>query len=76
VWQRLAVFPAPVFTLHRLVALEDAQGFALALGIVTANDPLRSTVTLYTPLPSLAGVDTVHLGGLALDPDTFRDSRF
>ena len=75
VWQRLAVFPAPVFTLHRLVALEDSAGFALALGVVTASDPLRGAVTLYTPLPSLAGVDAIRTGDLALDPHTFRDSR-
>jgi len=75
VWQRLAVFPAPAFAPHRLVALEDSAGFALALGIVVASDPARGAVTLYTPLSSLAGVDALRLGDLALDPHTFRDSR-
>jgi len=74
-WRRLAVFPAPVFTPHRLVALEDSEGFALALGFVTASDPARSEVVLYTPLSSLTGVDAIRLGDLALDPHTFRESR-
>jgi len=75
VWQRLAVFPTPAFTLHRLVALEDSEGFALALGIVTASDLARNAVMLYTSLPSLASVDAIRLGDLALDPHTFRESR-
>jgi polynucleotide 5'-hydroxyl-kinase GRC3/NOL9 len=74
-WQRLAVFPAPAFIMHRLVALEDCEGFALALGIVTASDPARNLVTLSTPLASLTGVDAIRLGDLALDPHTFRESR-
>jgi len=74
-WGRLAVIPAPVFTVHRLVALEDSEGFALALGIVVANDAERGVVALYTPLPSLLRVDAVHLGDLLLDPCTFRGSR-
>jgi polynucleotide 5'-hydroxyl-kinase GRC3/NOL9 len=75
-WQSLAVFPTPTFTPHRLVALEDGEGLTLALGIVAASDLGRSTITLYTPLPSLAGVDAVRLGDLALDPRTFRESRW
>ncbi len=74
-WHRLAVFPTPAFTPHRLVALEDSEGFALALGIVVASDPGRNAVTLYTPLPSLTGVDAIHLGDLALDPRTLHESR-
>ena len=75
VWHRLAVFPAPVFTPHHLVALEDSEGFVLALGIVTVSDLARSVVRLYTPLPSLTGVDAIRLGDLTLDPHTFRESR-
>jgi polynucleotide 5'-hydroxyl-kinase GRC3/NOL9 len=75
VWQRLAVFPAPVFTPHRLVALEDSSGFTLGLGVVTGSDLARGAVTLYMHLSSLEGVDGIRLGGLALDPRTFRESR-
>ena len=74
-WQRLAVFPAPVFSPHRLVALEDIDGFVLALGIVASADLARKVVTLYTPLRSVAGVDLIRLGDLAVDPRTFRESR-
>lgn len=74
-WQRLAVFPAPAFTPHRLLALENSEGFALALGIVIASDPVRNTIALYTPLSSLADVDSIRLGDLALDPHTFHESR-
>lgn len=74
-WQRLAVFPAPAFTPRRLVALEDSEGFALALGIVIAGDLARGTVTLHTPLASAAGVDAIRLGDLMLDPCTFRELR-
>jgi polynucleotide 5'-kinase involved in rRNA processing len=74
-WQRLAVFPNHAFKPHRLLALEDGEGFALALGIVTASDPTRTVVTLYTPISSLTGVDGIRLGDLALNPHTFRESR-
>jgi polynucleotide 5'-hydroxyl-kinase GRC3/NOL9 len=74
-WQRLAVFPTPAFTPHRLLALEDSEGFVLALGIVTANDLARGVVTVYTPLPSLAGVDAMRLGDLAVNPHTFQGAR-
>ncbi len=74
-WRGLAVFPAPVFTPHRLVALVDVYGFALALGIVVASHVARGMLTLYTPLPSPAGVDAICLGDLALDPHTFWESR-
>ena len=72
-WQRLAVFPYPAFTPNRLVALEDRDGFVLALGLVLASDPARGLITLYAPLDSLEGVDAIHLGDLALDPYTFGD---
>lgn len=75
-WRRLAVFPSSAFKLRQLLALEDSEGFTLALGIVTASDPARGTIALYTPLSSLAEVDAIHLGDLALDPHTFRETRF
>jgi polynucleotide 5'-hydroxyl-kinase GRC3/NOL9 len=72
-WQRLAVFPRPAFTPHRLVALEDKEGFALALGIVTAGD--LDKVVLHTPLSSLDEVNAVHVGDLVLDPRTFQETQ-
>lgn len=72
-WKVLAVLPAPQFLPNRLVALEDAGGFTLGLGLVRDHDPRAGLVTLFTPLRSTAGVDTLHLGDLTLDPETFRD---
>ncbi len=74
-WQHLAVFPTPTFTPRRLLALEDREGFVLALGIVTASEPVRKMIALHTPLSSLTGVDAIRLGDLALTPHTFRESR-
>lgn len=74
-WRRLAVFPAPTFIPHRLVALEDSEGFTLGLGIVVASDPPRGVVVLHTPLTSLVDVDALRLGSLALDPRSFRETR-
>jgi polynucleotide 5'-hydroxyl-kinase GRC3/NOL9 len=74
-WLGLAVIPSPSFSQHRLVALEDEDGFVLALGIVTGVERSRHTVELYTPLESLERVDALHIGDLAVDPQTFRDRR-
>jgi hypothetical protein len=45
----------------------------LGLGIVRQNDVKTGQVTLLTPLTSLAGVDTLRLGDVIVDPLTFRD---
>jgi polynucleotide 5'-hydroxyl-kinase GRC3/NOL9 len=72
-WERLAVVPSPSFIFHRLAALEDADGFMLGLGIVQVADWRNKQVELLTPLRTLEGVDTLRLGDLTLDPQTFRD---
>lgn len=74
-WRNIAVFPVPVFTPFRLVALEDRDGFTLGLGIVMASDRVSGTVSLYTPLLSPEGVDAIRLGDVVVDPQTFRDTR-
>lgn len=77
-WRRLAVFPAPAFSPHRLVALEDGAGLALGLAVVVENDPLMGVVTLYTPLGVLdrreymPDVDAIRVSDLTLDPGTYR----
>jgi polynucleotide 5'-kinase involved in rRNA processing len=53
--------------------LEDADGFTLGLGIVQVADWHNRQVELLTPLKTLEGVDTLRLGDLTLDPQTFRD---
>jgi polynucleotide 5'-kinase involved in rRNA processing len=72
-WERLAVFPVPRFSFHQLVALEDAEGFMLALGIVELADMKAKRVTLRAPLASLDGAQALRLGDVTLDPKTFRD---
>ncbi len=74
-WQRLAVLPEPAFAPNHLVALEDKGGFTLALGIVAEENSARDTVTLHTPLATSDEVNAIHLGDLALDPRSFRESR-
>jgi len=73
-WTQFAVLPAPRFNLHRLVALEDADGFTIGLGIVAQIDRLYRQVTLHTPVDSLNGVDVIRLGDLLVDPVTYEDS--
>jgi polynucleotide 5'-hydroxyl-kinase GRC3/NOL9 len=72
-WERLAVFPSPRFAFNQLIALEDAEGFTLALGIVELADMKAKQVTVRTPLASTDRVQAVRLGDVTLDPKTFRD---
>ncbi len=74
-WNRLAVFPRPFFHRHQLVALEDPQGFTRGLGIVLAFQREERQLRLWTPLPSLDGVDALRLGDLLLDPVTLAERR-
>jgi polynucleotide 5'-hydroxyl-kinase GRC3/NOL9 len=73
-WAGLAVFPAPEFTLHRLLALEDRDAFTLGLGIVTELSGKRNEISLLTPVDSMKGVNALNLGDLIVDPETFRDN--
>ncbi len=73
-WTRRAVLPRPFFQPHQLVALEDRRGFTRGLGLVHSFDIPARQVTLLTPLDSLSGIETLHLGDLLVDPQTFRDS--
>lgn len=75
-WARLAVFPAPCFEIGQLVALEDARGFALALGIVQDVDFARQTVLLLTPVHSLEKVDAIRLGDIWINQQTWEDHRW
>jgi len=72
-WLQFAVFPAPSFAVNRLVALEDADGFTIGLGIVEEIEAQAKQVLLHTPLSSMKGVEAIRLGDLAVDPQTFED---
>ena len=72
-WPQFAVLPAPRFNLHRLVAMEDADGFTIGLGIVKQIDRIYRQVMLHTPVASVNEVDAIRLGDVAVDPETFED---
>ena len=72
-WTRFAVLPSPRFNLHGLVAMEDADGFIIGLGIVEQIDRIYRQVILYTPVATLNGVDVIRIGDVAVDPVTFED---
>lgn len=72
-WTQFAVLPSPRFNLHRLVAMEDADGFTIGLGIVKQIDRLYRQVMLYTPVDTVNGVDAIRVGDVAVDPATFED---
>jgi len=74
-FSRLAVFPEPNFAFNQLIALDDAAGFTRGLGIVRQADLGAWQATLLTPLASLADVDALRLGDLAVEPWTWRDQR-
>jgi polynucleotide 5'-hydroxyl-kinase GRC3/NOL9 len=74
-WRHLAVFPLPVFRIHRLVAFEDKVGLLVGLGIVVDIDRPQRQVTILTPLENLQGVDALHLGDILLDPNSFDDEK-
>lgn len=72
-WKKLAVSPSPRFVFNQLVALEDAEGFTLGLGIVVSSDPALGQVRLLTSLDSLTRVQALRLGDVLVDLKTFRD---
>jgi polynucleotide 5'-hydroxyl-kinase GRC3/NOL9 len=74
-WSTIAVLPYPRFSLHRLAALEDCGGFTLALGIVQDIDRPARQVILLAPPFSAEDVDTLRLGDLSLDAETYRDQQ-
>jgi polynucleotide 5'-hydroxyl-kinase GRC3/NOL9 len=74
-WRRRAVLPSPEFAAQRLLALEDDCGFTLGLGIVLGADMAARRVSLLTPLAAFDHVDTLNLGHVLLDMQTFRDQR-
>ena len=72
-WSQMAVFPVPDFTLNRLVALEDGDGFVRSLGIVLQFERKSRQATLLTPLESLDNIDAIHVGDVEVDSQTFAD---
>jgi len=74
-WRRLPVYPRPRLKPHRLVALEDKNGFTHKLGIVLNTNQENQQINLLTPLKSADKISAIRLGDLKLDPHTFQDQR-
>jgi polynucleotide 5'-hydroxyl-kinase GRC3/NOL9 len=73
-WQGLAVYPSTAaLEPRRLVALEDEGGLVRELGIVVRNERRNRRIVLLTPAADAAGVETLRVGDLLVDPETFRD---
>jgi len=72
-WSSFAIFPEPRFEPNRLVALEDAHGFVLGLGILRSVHRSTGEITLTTPLRSVNDIDVIRIGDMRIDPETFRD---
>lgn len=60
--RRLAVYDLERLTLGALLAFQDAEGFALGLGVVQEADRLAGTVIIHTPLASLEATASVRFG--------------
>ena len=74
-WTRFAVVPAPAFHPGRVVALEDSRGFSIGLGIVLQVDRPQRMVSILTPTRSTDRIDTIKLGNIWLDAQTFEERR-
>lgn len=70
-YRKVAVFPEPDFVPGRLAALEDREGFVLALALV--EEAADGKVWLHTPRPGKGNVAALRLGDLCIDRDTFQD---
>jgi polynucleotide 5'-hydroxyl-kinase GRC3/NOL9 len=70
-----AIFDGRAFAPQRLLALQDADGFALALGVVVAHDEGRDELHICTPITDTAAVASLRLGVIGVDVATGRDFR-
>lgn len=70
-----AVFDGATFAPRRLIALQDAAGFALALGVIASWDTTRDELSVYTPLADVERVASIRLGAIGVDVETGREFR-
>jgi polynucleotide 5'-hydroxyl-kinase GRC3/NOL9 len=70
-----AVFDGRIFSPRRLLALQDADGFALALGVVVTHNETRDELDICTPLTELDDVASIRLGAIGVDAATGREFR-
>ena len=69
-FREVVVFGIEMMAGGRLLAFQDDQGFAVAMGVAKSYDRKGQELTVSTSLPSLEGVSSVRFGSLRLDPVT------
>jgi len=72
-FREVVVFGIEMMAGGRLLAFQDDQGFAVALGVARTYDGKGQELIVSTSLPSLEGVSSVRFGSLKLDPVTGRE---
>lgn len=73
--RHLALFDGGVLAPGRLLALQDAAGFALALGVVVRHSQGEETLSVRTPLKDPGPVVSLRLGAIGLDAATGQEFR-
>jgi polynucleotide 5'-hydroxyl-kinase GRC3/NOL9 len=69
-FRQVVVFGIEMMAGGRLLAFQDSEGFAMALGVAIAYDRKGQELAVITPLPNLEGVSSIRFGSLKLDPAT------
>jgi len=69
-FREVVVFGIEMMAGGRLLAFQDDEGFAVALGVAKSYDRKGQELAVTTPLPSLEGVNSIRFGSLKLDPTT------
>ena len=75
-WTEIAVSPEPHFNRNQLAALQDRQGYVLTLWIIDDIDTKEKRLKLLAPYPISefhGRIDSLCLGSLSLDPESFRE---
>jgi len=65
--RQMATYDLEWLAAGALVAFQDAEGFALGLGVVGEIDRLGGSIVVRTPLPALEGVTSVRFGAVRWD---------
>ncbi len=76
--RRLALFDGDALAPRRLLALQDAAGFALALGVVVRHQQREGVLSVRAPLADAGPVASLRLGAIGLDVssgESFRPGR-
>ena len=69
-FREVVVFGIEMMAGGRLLAFQDDEGFAIALGIAKSYDRKGQELIVSTPLSSPEGISSIRFGSLRLDPAT------